>query len=51
MGRTALTRTARKWHAEVVKMLLEPEGIYPDRADTIYGRTPISWAAEGGHEG
>jgi len=53
MGSTALTWAARKGRAEVVKMLLEREGVNPDRADTaiLYGRTPIPWAAEGGHEG
>ena len=30
-------------------MLLEREGVNPDRPDTKYGRTPLSWAAENGH--
>jgi len=51
IGSTALTWAAGKGHAEVVKMLLEREGVNPDRADTIYGRTPISWAVEGGMRG
>ena len=32
-------------------MLLEREEVNPDRADTKHVRTPISWAAENGHEG
>ena len=32
-------------------MLLEQEGVNPDKADTEYGRTPLSWAARNGHLG
>ena len=32
-------------------MLLEREDINPNTADSLYGRTPLMWAAEGGHEG
>ena len=32
-------------------MLLEREDINPDWADTEYDWTPLSWAAEKGHEG
>ena len=32
-------------------MLLEREDVNPNHADTEYGRTPLSWAAEKGHEG
>jgi len=32
-------------------MLLEREEVNPDQADSKYGRTPILWAAMGGHEG
>jgi len=34
-----------------VKVLPEQSKVNPDRADTEYGRTPLSWAAENGHEG
>jgi len=34
----------------MVKMLLEREGVDPDRAETINGRTPVLWAAEMGHK-
>jgi len=32
-------------------MLLEREDVNPNQGDTEYGRTPLSWAAEKGHEG
>jgi len=32
-------------------MLLERGDVNPDQPDTEYGRTPLSWAAENGHEG
>ena len=32
-------------------MLLEREDINPNQPDTWYGRTPLSWAAENGHDG
>jgi len=32
-------------------MLLQREEVNPDRADTEYGLTPLSWAARNGHEG
>ena len=50
VGMTALTWAAKRGH-EVVNILLEREDINPDQADTEYGRTPLSWAAEGGHSG
>ena len=51
VGATALTWAAIKGYEEVVKVLLEQEGVNPDQADTEYGLTPLSWAAENGHEG
>jgi len=30
-------------------MLLEREDVNPDRADTVYGQAPVSWASGGGH--
>jgi ankyrin repeat protein len=33
----------------VVKLLLAQDGVDPDSKDTS-GRTPLSWAAENGHE-
>jgi len=30
---------------------LERKDVVPDRPDTKYGQTPLSWAAERGHEG
>ena len=32
-------------------MLLERGDVNPDQVDTCYGRTPLLWAAENGHEG
>jgi len=32
-------------------MLLERKDINPDQADTRFGWTPLSWAAENGHKG
>jgi len=49
-GSTALAWAARGGYEGVVRMLLELEGINPDKADTKYDRTPLSWAAENGHE-
>ena len=49
VGNTALTWGARNGHEEVVKMLLEREGVNP--AGALDGRMPLSWAAEKGHEG
>ena len=37
-------------HEGVVKMLLERGVVNPDQADTLYGQTPLSWAAKNGHE-
>ena len=34
----------------MVKLLLAKDGVDPDSKDTEYGRTPLSWAAENGHE-
>ena len=44
-GMTALCRAARRGHEEAVKMLLERE------ADSEYGWTPLSLAAENRREG
>ena len=33
-----------------MKLLLEKKGVDPDSKDTAYGRTPLSWAAQHGHE-
>jgi len=33
-----------------VELLLRREGVDPNRVDTKYGQTPLSWAAENGHE-
>ena len=49
-GSTPLAWAARGGYEGVVKMLLELEGINPDKADTKFERTPLSWAAENGHE-
>ena len=51
MDSTALTSAVIRGNEEVVKMLLEQEGVNPEQADPEYGRTPLSWAAEKGHEG
>ena len=51
MGSTALIWAAMKGHEDVVKMLLEREGINPNQADTRFGRTPLSWAVVNRHEG
>jgi len=51
MGCTALIWAAMKGYEGVVKILLEREGIGPDRTGTIYGQTPPCWAAEKGDEG
>jgi len=51
MGSTALTWAAGRGQEEVVRVLLEREGVNPDQADTRDGRTPLSWAAECGHKG
>ena len=32
-------------------MLLKREDVNPDQPDTKYGRAPLWWAAEKGHEG
>ena len=34
----------------MVKLLLDKEGVDPDSKDSTYDRTPLSWAAENGHE-
>jgi len=34
-----------------MKPLLQREDVNPDQTDTEYGRTPLLFAAEGGHEG
>jgi ankyrin repeat protein len=34
----------------VVKLLLETGKVDVESKDKIYGRTPLSWAAERGHE-
>jgi len=49
MGMTALTWASRSGCEEVVKALLQQEGVHPDRADFGCSRTPLWWAAEGGH--
>ena len=48
-GRTPLSWAAENGHSEVVKLLLEKEGIDLDSKDIEYGQTPLSWAAENGH--
>jgi len=48
---SALTWAAREGHEEVVKMLLEQEGVNPDQADKGHCQTPLSWAAMNGHGG
>jgi ankyrin repeat protein len=37
-------------HQAVVELPLATDGVGPDSKDK-YGRTPLSWAAENGHEG
>ena len=34
----------------MVKLLLAKDGIDPDLKDSQYGQTPLSWAAQNGHE-
>ena len=34
-----------------MKLLLGRKDVNPDIPDTIYGQTPLLWAAEKGHEG
>ena len=34
----------------MVKLLLAKDGVDPDSKDGNHGRTPLSWAAENGHE-
>ena len=48
-GNTVLVLAAGKGHDEIVKLLLEQEGINPNMADGR-GKTPLSSAAAGGHE-
>jgi len=50
-GGTVVTWAARGGYEEVVKILLEREGVNPDQPDSVCGQTPLSWAAEKGHEG
>lgn len=49
MGSVALTWVSDRGHKEVMKMLLEREGVNRDQANTIYGLTPLLWAAKRGH--
>ena len=49
-GSTPLTWAALSGHGEVVKMLLELEGVEPDKPDNHDG-TPLFYAVESGHEG
>jgi len=42
MGMTALAWAAERGHEEVVKLLLEREGVSPELADTDYDRTPLT---------
>ncbi|PUU77724.1 hypothetical protein B9Z19DRAFT_985847 [Tuber borchii] len=46
---TPLLWAASGGHDGVVKLLLEREGVSPDRPDNG-GRTPLSWAASAGHD-
>ncbi len=39
-----------KGHEAVVELLLASPGVDPDATDTLYGRTPLSYAAKSGHE-
>jgi len=50
-GMTALTWASRGGHEEVVKTLLEREGVNPNQAYTRYCQTPLSWASENSHSG
>jgi len=50
-GRTALAWAARRGHEEVVKMLLEREGINANNVATRLGQSPLACAAEGLHQG
>ena len=49
-GNTAIIWAVRRGHSGLARILLERSGINPNKADTKYGRTPLSWAAESGHE-
>jgi len=51
MGMTALMWAAARGHSEVVKMLLQREGVNLNQKDVRWGSTPLSWAATKGHEG
>ena len=48
-GNTALLLATKRGHDAIVKVLLGQEGIDPNIGDWD-DRTPLSWAAEGGHE-
>jgi len=49
VGMAALAWAAsREKDEEVVKMILAQENVNPNLADSKYGRTPLSWAAEKG---
>ena len=50
-GWTPIMWAARYGREEVVEFLLQQKHIQPDMSDTKYGRTALSWAAGGGHEG
>ena len=51
MGMAVISWASLRGQDVLVKMLLEQDGISPNRADTKFDRTPLSWAAENGHEG
>ena len=51
MGMTPLTWACMKGQGEVVKVLLQRADNNPDREDTLFTQTPLSWAAHNGCEG
>ncbi|KAF7552936.1 hypothetical protein G7Z17_g3962 [Cylindrodendrum hubeiense] len=45
-----LLRTVGEGHEAVVEILLATQGVDVNSKDSLWGQTPLSWAAENGHE-